>query len=379
MNIFKEKNSNINESRIFGLDIIRTIAILIVVIVHGRIVLKDTRFRKFPDIRLIDGVDLFFVLSGFLIGGILIREINSKKKFGLRETVGFWKRRWLRTLPNYYLILLVNYIIVYYKIIIVDINQFNWKFLFFLQNFKASFYGFFEESWSLSIEEWFYILFPIILIIALRFLTPKKAFIFVTILMLILPFINRTLSIDKSIIEWNDWDNTFRKIVVMRLDSIAYGLLASWILYYYNDYWVKLNKLFLALGICLIAFILWYRPGNDTFYRQVAFLSLVPISVMFFLPFAHSIKAGKGIVANCITHLSKISYSMYLINLALVAEVIRDKFTPITENAAIRYYVFYWVIVISVSTILYRYFEKPIMDLRNKKTKINFTYGQVAK
>lgn len=202
-----------NTDRIFGLDLFRAIAIILVVLTHGGFLLKDTFLNNFQYIKIIDGVDLFFVLSGFLIGTILLKEINSKDKFGIRELTQFWKRRWFRTLPNYYLILLINYFIVYFEIIHEDINQFNWKFLFFLQNFTSPFYDFFWESWSLAIEEWFYISSPILLIVFLKFLNPKNSFILVTILMILFPFLYRFYSLNDSIDDfW--YGETFRKVVL---------------------------------------------------------------------------------------------------------------------------------------------------------------------
>jgi peptidoglycan/LPS O-acetylase OafA/YrhL len=58
---------------------------------------------------------------------------------------------------------------------------------------------------------------------------------------------------------------------------------------------------------------------------------------------------------------------MYLINLALVAEVIRDNFPPSGGADGIIKYLIYWAIVIVASTLLFTYFEKPMTDLRDKK------------
>ena len=150
------------ENRVFGLDLMRSLAIIFVVMGHGFMLEKIN--TNFPWIKLINGVELFFVLSGFLIGGILLKLFEKNEHFNLKTIGGFWIRRWFRTLPNYYLILLLNIVIVYFGIIKEDFSQFNWKFFFFLQNFTKPFTGFFWESWSLSIEEWFYLLFPIILV-----------------------------------------------------------------------------------------------------------------------------------------------------------------------------------------------------------------------
>ena len=131
------------DTRVYGLDVLRAIAILFVVIVHGAGIINNTTLENFPWIRMIDGVELFFVLSGFLIGSILLKLVNDNPQLKPTDLLNFWKRRWFRTLPNYYLILLVNWIIVKYKIIDGNIEAFNWKFIFFLHNFAEPFQQFF--------------------------------------------------------------------------------------------------------------------------------------------------------------------------------------------------------------------------------------------
>lgn len=355
-----------DSNRIFGLDIVRTLAIILVVLVHGSFMLTGTILDGFPYFKMIDGVDMFFVLSGFLIGGILLKEINKPKKFNRNDLLRFWKRRWFRTLPNYYLVLLLNYLVVKYGIINEDIEQFNFHFISFTQNFSTPFYGFFWESWSLSIEEWFYIITPIIIYTLLRVLTPKQSFLVATIIIITFPILYRIYIFDENIDHfW--WDVTFRKTILSRLDSIGYGLLLSWVFYYYGIFWSKIKLPSFILGVILLVFILNTKLGANPIYKQVIYLSLVPISVMLLIPFAHSYKKSKGYIAYAVQHISKISYSMYLINLALVAEVIRDNFAPQGGFDGIFKYTIYWVIVIGVSSLMYKYFEKPMMDLRDKK------------
>jgi len=88
---------------------------------------------------------------------------------------------------------------------------------------------------------------------------------------------------------------------------------------------------------------------------------------MFLLPFLQSFKLKEGFFHKTITHISKISYSMYLINLALIAEILRDNFSPKNEIDGIVKYILYWCVVVIASTFLYRYFELPVMKLRDKK------------
>jgi len=355
------------QKRNFGLDLFRAIAIIIVVKLHGSFLLKNTFLDKFPTISFIDGVDLFFVLSGFLIGGILLKDINSGAPFGFTALTRFWKRRWFRTLPNYYLVLIANYFLAYCGIIADDIEKFNWKFFVFLQNFALPFSGFFWESWSLSIEEWFYIFSALSLLLFLRFLSPKTSFALTILLMVVLPFLYRASILDTTITDYEVYASTFRKVVLTRLDSIAYGLLAAWVFYYYPAYWKKFKAIALLTSLALVVFTLSYIPPYHTFYRQVILFTLSPLAAMLLLPAAYSIKVNENKITKAIRHISKISYSMYLINLGLIATVIRDNFAPQNETDSLLKYVLFWILVIGFSTLLYEYFEKPMLKLRDKK------------
>lgn len=369
MKVSKQGNMVVT-NRIFGLDIIRAVAIIFVVLSHGAFMLEGTVIEGFPFFKMIDGVELFFVLSGFLIGGILLKMIDQPEIFGYRQLKLFWKRRWLRTLPNYYLILLVNYIFVSYGVINEDITRFGYRFFLFLQNFNTPLVGFFWESWSLSIEEWFYLITPLLILIFIQRIKVKWAYLFASVIMILFSAVYR-FSIYNSAVDPFWWDVIYRKIVLCRLDSIGYGLLAAWIFYYYTQRWKQFKIYAAVIGIAIMIFILNWQVPVTTYYSQVIYFSLAPIAIMFLLPIAESIRRGPRYIVGPITHISKISYSMYLINLALVAEVIRDNFAPQGGWDGIVKYILYWIIVIGVSTLLYRYFEKPIMDLRDKKIQIS--------
>ena len=356
-----EKNSH---NRVFGLDLMRAIAIIIVVMGHGAFLLNNTQLSDFPYIPLPDGVDLFFVLSGFLIGGILLKDMNAADTFGVRELFAFWKRRWYRTLPNYYLILVLNYLIVNGNFIKEDISKCSWKFLFFLQNFNSPFYGFFWESWSLSVEEWFYIFSPIMLFVFLKILNAKNSFLLLCIIMILFSPLYR-ISIAGNSVDDFTYDIVFKKLVITRLDSIAYGLFAAWVFFYYRALWNKLKWICFVIGFVLTLFLLNYEAPNSTFFKQVFYLSLAPLAFMMLLPFLYDLKNINAWFSKSITHISKISYSMYLINLALVSEVIKDNFPPVNETDALLKYCLYWIIVISTSSVLYNYFEKPILRMRD--------------
>ena len=352
-------------SRIFGLDLFRSIAIILVVLTHGAAILEVAGLEKFPFIKMIDGVDLFFVLSGYLIGGILIKQATASQQFNSKDLVHFWKRRWFRTLPNYYLVLGLNFLVVYFGIIKEHIENFNWKFLFFLQNFSSPFTGFFWESWSLSVEEWFYIFIPILFLILLKVCSVKKAFFFSTLVLFVFSISYRIYHFDPNID--NFWyDVRFRKIVLGRFDSLSMGLLAVWVKNYYPFVWNKYKIHSFVLGVLLIIFLVNYSAEANTFYKQIINLTLTPIAAACLLPFAATINTKSLRIRSLFTEISKISYSMYLVNLALGAEIIMHNFPPRNSVESILLYLLYWTWVIIVSKVIYKYYELPIMKLRDR-------------
>jgi len=367
-NIFK-LNPNYSK-RVFGIDLLKAIAIIHVLIGHGGFLLEKTN-TDFPWIKLISGVNLFYVLSGFLIGKIIIKNFIIKSEFGIKDVFDFWTRRWLRTLPNYYLILVINIIVVYFGIINEDFSQFNWKFFFFVQNFTQPFYGFFWESWSLSIQEWFYFLFPLILIILYFILkkfrvNKKNIFLLTSFIFILIPFLLRFFIASKFEVD-QFWLNTkIYKIVIYRMDGIALGLLGAFAKHYYPKFWFKSRNIAFIIGI-VISYIVMYTTWlpND-FSTKVYKISLLGLGCLLLLPKFDSIKTAPHLLTRVITHISLISYSMYLINLALVAEIIRDNFPPHGPKTAWFMYGMYWLVIIVVSTLLYKYYEKPIMDLRDR-------------
>jgi peptidoglycan/LPS O-acetylase OafA/YrhL len=120
-----------NNRRNFGLDVLRAAAIMMVLLSHMAGALN---------LFGIYGVELFFVLSGFLIGDILIQTAARLNRFAFEDLTEFWKRRWFRTLPNYYLFL-VLYLVEWFARYSADGAAPTDVYLypFFLQNFAWPF------------------------------------------------------------------------------------------------------------------------------------------------------------------------------------------------------------------------------------------------
>ena len=158
----------VDKARLPGLDLVRAMAISWVIVYHASIMSlvpnPELWFFQFGWI----GVDLFFVLSGFLIASQILRPFAIKEKPAYAK---FALRRLLRTVPAY-----AAMVLIYFKI-----PQFReqasiqplWQFLTFTGNifFVADAPKAFSHVWSLCVEEQFYLLFP--LVVALLSIRPS--------------------------------------------------------------------------------------------------------------------------------------------------------------------------------------------------------------
>lgn len=356
-------------SRIFGLDLIRAVAILLVCLLHGRELIQD-HIPNFPQFWYVDGVDLFFSLSGFLIGGIFIKIFGSENKFKLKELYNFWIRRWFRTLPNYYLILFANIALSYVLYGNMNIKSI-WKYFVFLQNFTyLDSLGFFGESWSLCVEEWFYLMFPLVCVM-FSFLLKGKLIrsIFASSIFIIIFFIvlRNLMIIGLPQMELFEWVWKFRAVVIYRLDSIVFGVFGAYISIFYSQYWFKYRYHAFVIGILGIFYGVNYYNLLESNFKMVNSDTLYSVSILCLLPLMSTWKTCNiKVIELPVTFISKISYSMYLINASLMMRFI-GAYLPITDlNSAIVGYIFFWVATIVLSYFIFSYYEKPTTALRDK-------------
>ncbi|MFB9244723.1 acyltransferase [Massilia antarctica] len=149
--------------RASGLDTLRAVAIALVLMSHydGFVSGKDT-FGVVGKVGW-TGVDLFFVLSGYLIGNQILSAIARKETFSLKA---FFARRLLRTLPNYYFMLALYFLLPH--LLSGSSTAPLWQFLTFTQNIGLAYGQTFSHSWSLCIEEQFYLALPLVVLAVVR-------------------------------------------------------------------------------------------------------------------------------------------------------------------------------------------------------------------
>ncbi len=359
--------------RYVGLDLLRSMAVLFVLFSHtnkyGMIGLKRYVVSKYFGYA---GVEFFFVLSGVLIGGILIRLFKDPEVPLWQSLKLFWIRRWFRTLPNYYLMLIVYFVwasVIDKKLLFTD--WYYWLYAVFLQNTFRFHPAFFGPAWTLAVEEWFYLLFPMAIITAfliLRkrdskiFLYPVLLFLFGSLLLRVLLFFTLNPSFGIG----------FRAMMPLRLDAIAMGVLFAWIRFYYPKFWEGKKNRFLIGGIIglvlLSVYFCWYFYSVDSkgnFFLKTIFFSLFSLSIASLLPYLYSLKVQKPkLLIKGVTWLSKISYSVYLTNWLFVQ--IADHYLLAMHGWVKILFVF--GSTFTVSFFQYKYFEKTFTDLRDKFT-----------
>jgi peptidoglycan/LPS O-acetylase OafA/YrhL len=298
----------LDPKRVFGLDVLRALAILFVVVGHGRFLLPD-QLGQITDLFVFDGVSIFFVLSGFLIGGILIRTIDANG-INARTIFSFWTRRWFRTLPNYFLVLLtlccLNFLFT---------EGFSFKsvsaYFLFSQNVFNVHPDFFPEAWSLSIEEWFYLLVPLGFG-ALTFVfraTPRTGILLASILLILLVTSFRSYRYLTIPIDAIDWDKLFRKQVVTRLDSLMFGVIGAYISFYHRKLWLMYKRPLFLFGIILFLLSKFVIPEVtllNGLYSVVFSFSVISIATFSLLPYLSELKMGSGPLYKSITCVSLI-------------------------------------------------------------------------
>ncbi|MET0637730.1 MAG: acyltransferase [Chitinophagaceae bacterium] len=347
-------------ARSYGLDVVRAGAVLIILFSHSLELLHV--YIPFFWIGTYSGVDLFFSLSGFLIGRILITLFNQPDP-SISLIKSFWRRRWLRTLPLYFIVLSANIII---SLITWPAFRIDWTYFVFLQNFHNNPY-FFGESWSLGIEEWFYFLVPLFGLVYYRVrrltntgVTGQFVILNVALIIIILFNLLRFARAGQFPVQ----------AILYRYDAIAYGLIAACLSKSDILKTRKYSLLMLCLGsICWGGgFIFSIKAGEELFRTLYFPLTGAGTALIVLGLYFYRYKKTFPII----TQVSKISYSIYLLHLTLFIRPLSG-WTG-TLPLAQRYLVWLGVlaVVFLLSSLSYLYIESYFLGLRDKRITKEF-------
>jgi peptidoglycan/LPS O-acetylase OafA/YrhL len=357
--------TDVSESRIFGLDFVRALAILFVLVAH-------TSFMFLPLTHRLEavwmlghlGVELFFVLSGFLIGAILAKQAEAA-----HLAVGrFWVRRWLRTLPNYYLFLAIN-------IALARWTDGTWphaaRYAVFLQNFAWPQPLFFIESWSLAVEEIFYLLAPL-LVLAFSHVTRRIDARWLVALAIVAATLVRIVYV---LARDPNWDLSLRMVAIARLDAIAWGVLAMLFCRSERPLSARHTAIFAwlgAAGSALSIALYLYLPKDTDLFARTGWFTLTSASFAAFLPAASIWQIGgvPSFVDRSVRAVARWSYALYLCQLA-VMRAMNATFAGAAQTFAgcLLQALLFVALSVGSAALVYRFFEAPILRVRDRWTR----------
>jgi peptidoglycan/LPS O-acetylase OafA/YrhL len=362
-----------------ALDGLRGVAILLVLIHH---------FTLYRPTRGIDhwiaavpvggwtGVEVFFVLSGFLITGILIDSRESTHYFK-----SFYARRSLRIFPLYYLVLFVALVLlplspVLHTVIVGPYpNPPSWPYWTYLTNFSVSdrdlVHGWIDVAWSLAIEEQFYIVWALVV-----YFCPPKWLGWLCAAIIVSEPIARTIAREQNVPVLSVYVLTW-----FRLDGLATGALLAWLSR--RGGLERLSRAATPAFVCgLAGFVAIVRYGGDAWW-WVAGMQQVGYSLVALMGAAMLIAAvckpadslwTRALSAGWLRAFGKYSYCLYLTHLPVMRLMREYVFNPFDYPALmiapwIGQAAFFAVATIpsfALAWVSWRLFEEPILRLKDK-------------
>lgn len=343
------------------LDGLRTIAVSMVMFGHW---ITYKQLLSVGAYLSTGGVDIFFVLSGFLITGILMKASeNGSKTHALKQ---FYIRRFLRIFPLYYLIIAIGVLFA-----IPSIRAQFWWFFLYAGNIIAAktngLAGFFTHLWSLAVEEQFYIFFPCII-----FFIPKKYRLLSIIAMVILAVISRAIFFvlfnNHANIAW--WMHAF---TFNCLDSFGLGALLVYMKVYHSDLLkVSLSKsylFFIALGVSIVATYLYVLKEDSHFFVFTFHRLFFSIFCFWLIGVAATVGfrgfAKQFLENRVISYLGKISYGVYVYHHFMPYFFGRLGYN-ISGHSILLNSFFYLIATIIISALSWHFFEYPINKLKER-------------
>jgi peptidoglycan/LPS O-acetylase OafA/YrhL len=309
------------------------------------------------------GVDLFFVLSGFLVSGLLFRELLGK---GCIDIKRFLIRRGLKIYPPFYTFLLLTPFLGNIIGEKISLREFLCE-AFFIQNYAG---GYWNHTWTLAVEEHFYISLPFIVIwLNKKFAQNawakiKKSFFILSAYLIFLRFATAVLTGYPVI----------NHLTHLRLDSLFFGVLISYYFHYHYEAFQQFRKknykliIVMAFLLSLIFFLfslegpLMLSFGLSASYFLMGLLLILALDQPFL-----GREVCHGRLRRCLCYLGRHSYSVYLWHMPVLL-VLREKIDYSAQSTC-AYLVLclsYVVLSFIVGLLLSNLVEVPTMRIRDR-------------
>lgn len=356
--------TNYKAHRDSNIDLLRAIAILMVLTYH--IIWWSPLFPlwfKMLSVPGATGVDLFFILSGFLVGSIYWRE---ERDAGEVRLMRFLKRRWLRTIPPY----LVALALSWFAVSIVRQTKFDWAYLLFLQNFRIEM-PFFAVSWSLCVEEHFYLIVPLTLSLTRRFRVVRPGLLVIGI---VAPPLFRLAYVSQGI---NPTFGFYQTATHLHFEGLSLGMALAWLNIFHPAYWDRAHRAALwaiiPLATISIAGALWSREASYV-------VSSTTVAALFgavLLAVAGRRSIMGGMLAAPVRAIALSSYSVYLIHTLVIhaGDMLQSRVPLLTDGAML---LFWPASIAACGYLFYITVERLSISIRDRIAPSKFGGGALA-
>lgn len=345
------------------LDFLRFIGVFLVMVAHMYIISNKTFLDKFFLVIHVGGwtgVDLFFVLSGYLVSGLIMKEL---KLYGSFNATRFLIRRGFKIYPTYYLYII--FIFIMGKFIPGLHHQPTLTGLFHESIFVTNYFSFNSvHLWSLSVEEHFYFVLAILFLILIRYKKVNlKVFILIYVFLLIEGIGFRLYNYLHS--TGYDFSKQYTKSH-FRFDSLFFGVLIAYMVNYHLDiinsivnYRYRIIFILLSVGVLSTNFIF---ERADYPFIAVSNLALNPICYGYLMLVVINIK--NEIFVKIITPLAYIgmySYSLYLFHFFF-----NNVSIHFIKQGGYWYYLAYFSTAVIGGIVISKCVEYPLINIREK-------------
>jgi peptidoglycan/LPS O-acetylase OafA/YrhL len=353
--------------RRFGLDVIRAVAIICVVIAHS----TPLFFEEWSSIRDIFkwfvssgaiGVDIFFALSGYLIGAILLRALAQFNQYHVLKR--FLMRRWLRTLPAAY----VSAIVIWFIVTPQNIPDYIASMLFVGTVNPLRFSSELTYWWSLGIEELFYLVFPIVLFLLIKKFPRHQAFLLTIGVMIGITWVSRIILIGYLAYAPINYGLRINHISYANLDLMVLGIVMQLVRQQRPDWFVRLSHIGFAPGavVFVTGVILLMDPLRWELVTIVTCHLLITIGSVLMIPACESLSTlGWRRIDDVVRWIALISYSLYLYNCVIGIFVLQR------YGAAVSWGMLGWSLTVYIgltvllSALSYYLVEAPVLRWRD--------------
>jgi len=355
-----------------GLDLLRAIAIVWVMLFHSFLVGGLGESYSWLSRYGWMGVDLFFVLSGFLIGGQVLAPLARGRRLSFRD---FYLRRAFRILPAFWVVLALY--LAFPVLREAPGLEPWWKFVTFTLNLSIDYSNnaAFSHAWSLCVEEHFYLVFPLLAWAMLRKPSAAK-FVGLCVLLVVAGIALRSaVWLHDSALAANGrmQRNWFVEDIYYptwaRLDGLLAGVVLATFKVFRPQRWERLQaqaNLVLLLGLGVMAVAMWlFRQRTGLLGNSIGWpvLSLGLALLVFAGAGSRSVIARWRVPG--VAWLAAISYSLYLVHKA-VFHLLETAWGPALEGRGLVAFCAYGVAALLAGGALYYAVERPFLRLRER-------------